>query len=192
MYNQMYGYVQYQADGTGGGGGTSAEEGKQEQPGEEKAPVAKSLDDLLKDETLAGDLSKRITDAVTAAKQQWDTDAAEKERLAQLSAEDRAKEETAKVERDRVAFEHDKQVFAATQQLAAAKLPVEFAKQLVGKDAAETTANITAFSTAFKAAVEAGVTERLKGAPPQAGVKPGEASSADAKYAKNPYYGKNI
>lgn len=199
MLNKLYGLVQYQADGANGGGtnpgttppagGTAAQDvngGNPTPPATGKATEQpKNLDELLKDEALKGELDKRIADAIAGSKKQWDADAAEKERLAKLSDEDRTKEE-------RATFERDKQVFTATQQLADAKLPVEFAKILAGKDAAETAANINSFSAAFKAAVEVGVVERLKGTPPQAGAKPSDQATADAKYKNNPYYGKSI
>lgn len=156
-----------------------------EPPKTETTPPAKpTLNELLKDPAYKAEHDSMITAAASAAK-------AEAERLAKLTAEERQTEERNQFNAERAKFEAERLENEATKQLAALGLPVEFAKQLVGKDATATLANVQQFSTAFSAAVEKAVTDRIKGDPPKTGTS-GSAGNAESEYKNSPYYGKGI
>lgn len=121
-----------------------------------------SFDDLMKDPAYKAEFDKRSQAKADEAK-------AEAERVAKLTAEERAAEEKKKFDADRAAFEHERLENEATKQLAQMGLPVEFASQLIGKDATATLANVQTFGKAFTAAVEKGVNDRIKGTAPKAG-----------------------
>lgn len=162
------------------------QEGAATPPAQNQNPPAKPpLSELLKDPAYRAEHERMISEAATAAQ-------AEATRLANMTAEERAAEERKTFEQERAQFEQERLENEATKQLAALQLPVEFAKQLVGKDAASTLANVQVFGTAFTAAVEAEVATRVKGAPPKTGTPETPSGYIDAKYKNNPYYGKQI
>ena len=179
------------ADPTQGGTPAATEpnkppEGAAPPPAQNQNPPAKPpLSELLKDPAYRAEHERMIGEATTAAQ-------AEATRLANMTAEERAAEERKTFEQERAQFEHERLENEATKQLAALQLPVDFAKQLVGKDAASTLANVQAFGTAFNAAVEAEVAVRVKGTPPKTGTPETPSGYIDAKYKGNPYYGKQI
>lgn len=99
----------------------------------------------------------------------------EAQRLANLSAEEKAKEEhdkliarIEKMESERTRLEL---VGAAREILAKDKivLPDSLIANLVGEDADATNKNVTSFKTAFQAAVQDGIKAALKGKTPPAG-----------------------
>lgn len=171
-------------------GGAATTPPAQETPGtqprtETETPPAKpSLSELLKDPAYLAEHERMLSAATTAA-------TAEAARVAKLTAEERQTEELNKFNAERAKFERERLENEATKQLAALKLPVEFAGQLVGADATTTLANVQAFGTAFSAAVEKAVTERIKGDPPKTGAS-GSTGNAESEYKNSPYYGKGI
>lgn len=150
------------AGATGGSEGTAASGAAQATGGEAaaaaagaKAETKPSLEELLKD---------------PAFKAEYDRSArSEAERLAKLSDADREAEEKKAFQTEREQFNREKLETETTKQLALKGLPTDFAKQLTGKDATETLANIAAFEKSYTAAVEKGVNDRLKGSSPKAG-----------------------
>lgn len=163
------------AGGTGGGtegtpsgtatppsGTATPPSGATTPPPDTTAKPAPSFDDLMKDPAFKAEFDKRSQATADAAK-------TEAERVAKLPAEERAAEEKKKFEADRASFEHERLENEATKQLAQMGLPVEFAPQLIGKDATATLTNVQTFGKAFTAAVEKGVNDRIKGTAPKAG-----------------------
>ena len=143
-----------------------------------------TLSELLKDPAYKAEHDSMISAAATAAK-------TEAENLAKMSAEERQTAERQQFETERAKFESERLENEATKQLAALGLPVEFAGQLVGKDATTTLANVQKFGTAFTAAVEKGVNDRVKGDPPKTGAS-GNAGNTESEYKNSPYYGKGL
>ena len=175
------------AGGTGGGtegtpsgtatppsGTATPPSGTTTPPPDAATKAAPSFDDLMKDPAFKAEYDKRSQATADAAR-------AEAERVAKLSAEERAAEEHRKFEADRTAFEHERLENEATKQLAQMGLPVELAPQLVGKDATATLANIQAFGKAFTSAVEKGVNDRIKGTTPKAGSTGASGASGAGK-----------
>lgn len=120
-----------------------------------KQETKPSLEELLKD---------------PAFKAEYDRSArSEAERLAKLSDADREAEEKKAFQTEREQFKREQLETETTKQLALKGLPTDFAKQLTGKDATETLANIAAFEKQYNAALEKGVNDRLKGSSPKAG-----------------------
>lgn len=150
------------AAGGTGGGTEGAPSGTTTPPPDATAKPTPSFDDLMKDPAYKAEFDKRSQAKADEAK-------AEAERVAKLSVEERAAEEKKKFEAERTAFEHERLENEATKQLAQMGLPVEFAPQLIGKDATATLANVQTFGKAFTAAVEKGVNDRIKGTAPKAG-----------------------
>lgn len=120
-----------------------------------------------------------ISEELAGAKQAWEKDmetrvTAEREdaaRLASMSAEERAKFEMEKKQKD---FEEERQQyvseraeFEAAKELAAQNLPVTFAHMLADADKETTVKNISAFKAEYLKAIEAGLYERLKGKTPK-------------------------
>lgn len=120
-----------------------------------KPETKPSLEELLKDPAFKAEYDK-------SAK-------SEAERLAKLSDAEREAEEKKAFQTEREQFNREKLETETTKQLALKGLPTDFAKQLTGKDATETLANIAAFEKSYTAAVEKGVNDRLKGSSPKAG-----------------------
>ena len=91
----------------------------------------------------------------------------EGKRLAQLSAEERAKEEAEKAKADLTAREKAllaKELKLDTQtRLTDENIPLEFADFLIGTDGESTNENIKTFKAAFDQAVSNAVEQRLKG-----------------------------
>jgi len=128
---------------------------------------------------------------------------AEAEKLASLSAEERAKAEfetkQQKSEEDRRAFEQEKLSLEVRKQLADEGLNQEFATFLIGADAESSFKNISTFKEAFNKAVEADVQKKLAGNTPKVGGNNPDPNSIGARLArskeamkqtteKNPYF----
>lgn len=164
-------------------GQSAADPAKAQEPA--KPAKEPTFDELMQNPAFKAEHDRRVKAGSEAAK-------AEAERLSKLSADERQKEEQARFNQERAQFEQERLENEATKQLATMSLPVEFAKQLVGKDATETLANVQAFGTAFNAAVEQAVNDRIKGTSPKVGKPETPDGYIDAKYKSNPYYGREI
>ena len=92
-------------------------------------------------------------------------------KMATMSAEDRAKAEMDKRQKD---FENERQQyvseraeFEAAKELAAQNLPVNFARMVADADKNIMAENIERFKAEYMKAIESGLSERLKGVPPK-------------------------
>ena len=92
-------------------------------------------------------------------------------KMATMSAEDRAKAEMDKRQKD---FENERQQyvseraeFEAAKELAAQNLPVNFARMVADADKDIMAENIERFKAEYMKAIESGLSERLKGVPPK-------------------------
>ncbi len=131
------------------------------------------------DKKLQSEADKRVQEALNTAKSKWEKEwtgklekaKTEAERLAKLSAdekkaeEDRLRaEELAKKDRELTVRELQ---LEAVDELNKRKLPVDFAKILLGETAEDTLEKIKLFETAFREAVQAEVDSKLKGRTPE-------------------------
>jgi hypothetical protein len=131
------------------------------------------------DKKLQSEADKRVQEALNTAKSKWEKEwtgklekaKTEAERLAKLSAdekkaeEDRLRaEELAKKDRELTVRELQ---LEAVDELNKRKLPVGFAKILLGETAEDTLEKIKLFETAFREAVQAEVDSKLKGRTPE-------------------------
>ena len=131
------------------------------------------------DKRLQSEADKRVQEALNTAKSKWEKEwtgklekaKTEAERLAKLSAdekkaeEDRLRaEELAKKDRELTVRELQ---LEAVDELNKRKLPVDFAKILLGETAEDTLDKIKLFETAFREAVQTEVDSKLKGRTPE-------------------------
>ena len=95
----------------------------------------------------------------------------EAEKLAKMSADERAKaefeKEKTKFEQDRAQFNRDRLELETVKELGKQGLDVEFSSFLMGENAESTNENIKLFKEKFDIAVENAVNERLKGKTPK-------------------------
>jgi hypothetical protein len=130
------------------------------------------------DKKLQSEADKRVQEALKTAQSKWEKDLTSKleearteaERLAKLSADEKKAEEDKKrqeelAKKDRELTIRELQL-QAVDELNKKKLPVEFAKILLGETAEETLEKITTFESAFREAVQAEVDTKLKGKTP--------------------------
>lgn len=135
------------------------------------------------------EVDKRVTEALKTANAK--SEAAFEKRLAdaradwekesKMTAEQREK---AAAEKTKAAFEKEKADFAREKLIMYAErtlikngLPSELAANIAGADEAATEESVSAIKAAFDKAVEAAVTEKLKGNPPDTG---GQNNPTDA------------
>jgi len=141
-----------------------------------EAPAAPSFDDALKaNKDYQSEFDRRVTKALETAKAKWAEEEAAKlaearteaEKLARMNAEEKAKHESEKREkelRDREAALSLRELKAAAASTLAEKgLPNELLNSLSYTDAESCNKSIEAVEAAFRAAVQAGVEDRLKG-----------------------------
>lgn len=128
---------------------------------------------------------KRVTEALKTAKGKWEEEyknqlakeKAEAERLAQMTAEERQKEEFARIQKEidieraefqkqREDFEKEKLMLQTVKQLSEKGIPANFADFLVTGNAEQTAANLAAFEVKWtemlQSNIESHVNERLK------------------------------
>ena len=157
----------------------------------EDAPEVKTYTEEEVEKMIQSMTDKRVTEALKKAKGKWQTEyednlakeKAEAERLAKLSAEERQKEELAKIqqaidieraefERQREQFNRERLMLDTVKKLSADGMPTEFAEFLVGKNEDSTASNLNAFkelwNTSLQTAIEKHVEKRLKGTKPKA------------------------
>lgn len=120
-----------------------------------------------------------IGDELKGAREAWEKDMevrvnAEREdaaKLASMSAEERAKFEMDKKQKDfeteRQQYVSERAEFEAAKELASQGLPVTFAGMVADADKEKMLDNISVFKAEFLKAIEAGLTERLKGGAPR-------------------------
>lgn len=124
-------------------------------------------------------IEEKVKEAVAAAKEQWEKDSKKRietaridaEKMASMSADERAKAELLQKETalqdERKQYMEERMEFEAIKALANENLPLGFAKLLSGKDTEETAGNIDMFKTEFLKAIEEALAKRLKGQTPK-------------------------
>ena len=158
-------------DGGGSGGSDPGDDGGQ----------SISFDDFLKDKGNQAEFDKRVAKALETAKSKWDTEKAtelenaklEAEKLAKMTADQKAEHERKKLEKE--LSDREKAVTArelkaeALSFLAEKGMPAGLAAVLDYTDADKCKASIEAVEKAFQKSVESAVNDKLKGAPPKGG-----------------------
>ena len=141
-----------------------------------------SFDDFLKQEGNQAEFDRRINKAiqtaVSNAQKKWDLLTSDKvseaERLAQMTAEQKATYRADKAEKDLA--ELKRQISLQDMARTARKMlsdqhismPDDIIMALVSEEAGETKESVEAFAKSFKEAVQDGVKEALRGNPPKA------------------------
>ena len=176
MKNNLQGLLrmklQLLVEDTGAGAGTEPtppEDGK-----EGKTYTDEELQKLIQSES-----DKRVTQAMKTAEQKWqkeydkklEDEKSEAEKLAKMSAEERAKaefeKEKKKFDDERAKFNRDRLELETAKELGKQGLDVEFSSFFMGENAESTNENIKLFNEKFDSAVENAATERLKGKTPK-------------------------
>ena len=134
-----------------------------EVPAEPQKPQEK----LFTQEEVNNIVEKRLN----KEKNKWKNEVDQAKRLAEMSAEERAREEfrikQQQFEEEKAAFEKEKLLVQTQKELSAKNVPVEFADMLVKEDAEATKAAIDAFAQLYNQSVEKGVSNKMKGRPPK-------------------------
>lgn len=134
-----------------------------EVPAEPQKPQEK----LFTQEEVNNIVEKRLN----KEKNKWKNEVDQAKRLAEMSAEDRAREqfkmEKAEFERQRAEFERERLLVQTQRELSTKNIPVEFADMLVKDDAESTKAAIDTFASLYNQSVEKGVSNKMKGRPPK-------------------------
>lgn len=156
---------------------TGAGEGGENNPPEEKEGKTYTDEELQK--LIQSESDKRVTQAMKTAEQKWqreyekklEDEKSEAEKLAKMSADERAKaqfeKEKEKFESERAKFQRDQLELETVKELGKQGLDVEFSSFLMGENAESTNENIKLFKEKFDGAVEKAVQERLKGKTPK-------------------------
>jgi hypothetical protein len=134
-----------------------------EVPAEPQKPQEK----LFTQEEVNNIIEKRLN----KEKNKWKNEVDQAKRLAEMSAEDRAREqfkmEKAEFERQRAEFERERLLVQTQRELSTKNIPVEFADMLVKDDAESTKTAIDNFAALYNQSVEKGVSNKMKGRPPK-------------------------
>lgn len=126
------------------------------------------------DKMLQQESDRRVSEALKKKEAEWqaqlETKTTEAEKLASMSAEDRAKaefeKEKAEWEKEKIKFEKERLQLETTKLLNAEGLPVSFVEYITGDTADEVSENIEIFKTEWKKALESAVSDKLKGKVP--------------------------
>ena len=131
------------------------------------AEPQKQQEKLFTQEEVNNIVEKRLNKEKT----KWRNEVDQAKRLAEMSAEERAREEfrikQQQFEEEKAAFEKEKLLVQTQKELSAKNVPVEFADMLVKEDAEATKAAIDAFAQLYNQSVEKGVSNKMKGRPPK-------------------------
>ena len=131
------------------------------------AEPQKAQERLFTQEEVNNIVEKRLN----KEKNKWKNEVDQAKRLAEMSAEDRAREqfkmEKAEFERQRAEFERERLLVQTQRELSTKNIPVEFADMLVKEDAESTKAAIDTFASLYNQSVEKGVSNKMKGRPPK-------------------------
>ncbi len=158
---------------------TGAGNGGENNPPEENKPEGKTYTEEELQKLIQSESDKRVTQAMKTAEERWqreyekklEDEKSEAEKLAKMSADERAKaefeKEKTKFEQDRAQFNRDRLELETVKELGKQGLDVEFSSFLMGENAESTNENIKLFKEKFDIAVENAVNERLKGKTPK-------------------------
>lgn len=131
------------------------------------AEPQKAQERLFTQEEVNNIVEKRLN----KEKNKWKNEVDQAKRLAEMSAEDRAREEfriqKAEFERQKAEFEKERLLVQTQKELSTKNIPVEFADMLVKEDAESTKAAIDNFASLYNQSVEKGVSNKMKGRPPK-------------------------
>ena len=170
--------------GSGDGGGTGGEGGSGGEPaGGSGSDEPMSFEDFLKREGNQAEFDRRVNKAVetavTKVEEKWkaltDDKLTEAEKLAKMTKAEQIEYKNKKLEKELETLKREKEASElaaeARKTLAGEKItiPDELLTNLIGKDAAQTEANVESFSKLYKNAIQEGVKEALKGEPPKGG-----------------------
>lgn len=192
---RVYNYRMYAPDGLGGG----AESATDQQAAESEVDTSTAQDDAAAQHEPAKTFTQADIDRIIAKTIRQERDKAEKmaqqarteaEKLAKMSAEQRAQHEREQHERElqeREANITRRELRAqALEQLSERGLPSGLADVLNYTDAEQCSASMAAVEASFRAAVQQGVESRLKGTPPKAAQ--GQAAPDTSKMSDDEYY----
>ena len=168
------------------------EEVETEEVEETKTYTEEELQKLLQSET-----DRRIT----SAQKKWEAEymerleaeTSEAEKLASMSAEERAKSEFEKEKaewlKEKSTFEKEKMKLEATKLLNSEGLPITFVDYVVGDTAENVQENIKVFKDEWTKSLDEAVTERLKGRTPSGSALQSKdiAKMSKAEFGKLPY-----
>jgi len=119
------------------------------------------------------ELDKIIEKRLARALKKANEEKQEAEKLAKMSAEERAKaefeKEKQKFEDERKQYQREKMELEVIKQMSSKGLPTEFATYLIADDAETALNNIKTFEAEWQKAIEKAVNEKLKGSTPKTG-----------------------
>jgi hypothetical protein len=148
------------------------------------AEPQKQQEKLFTQEEVNNIIEKRLS----KEKNKWKNEVDQAKRLAEMSAEERAKEEfkiqKAEFERQRAEFERERLLIQTQKELSAKNVPIEFAEMLVKNDAESTKEAIDNFANLYIQSVEKGVSNKLKGRPPKTKQTPNNDGLDRASFMK--------
>ena len=148
------------------------------------AEPQKQQEKLFTQEEVNNIIEKRLS----KEKNKWKNEVDQAKRLAEMSAEERAKEEfkmqKAEFERQRAEFEKERLLIQTQKELNAKNVPIEFAEMLVRDDAESTKEAIDNFANLYAQSVEKGVSNKLKGKPPKTKQTPNNDGLDRASFMK--------
>lgn len=148
------------------------------------AEPQKQQEKLFTQEEVNNIIEKRLS----KEKSKWKNEVDQAKRLAEMSAEERAKEEfrmqKAEFERERAEFERERLLIQTQKELSAKNVPIEFAEMLVKSDAESTKEAIDNFANLYAQSVEKGVSNKLKGKVPKTKQTPNNDGLDRASFMK--------
>lgn len=148
------------------------------------AEPQKQQEKLFTQEEVNNIIEKRLS----KEKNKWKNEVDQAKRLAEMSAEERAKEEfrikQQQFEEEKAAFEKEKLLVQTQKELSAKNVPIEFAQMLVRDDAESTKEAIDSFAELYAQSVEKGVSNKLKGRPPKTKQTPNNDGLDRASFMK--------
>lgn len=119
------------------------------------------------------ELDKIIEKRLSRALKKADEERQEAEKLAKMSAEERAnaefEKEKQKFNEERKQYQREKLELQVIKELSNKNLPTDFGKYLIGENAESCMENIKTFEVEWQQAIEKAVNEKLKGNTPKAG-----------------------
>lgn len=176
----------------------TAEELELEKAEKEKAdnPETETFTKEEFEKQLQSQTDKRVTEALKTSKEKWlaefDAEKTEAEKLAGLTAEERARVQFQKEkdawEQEKTSFEAEKLKLEATKILSAEGLPISFVDYVATGNAEQITENIKVFKEAWETALDEAVTGKLKGKTPSSGLQNKDiVNMTKAEFGKLPY-----